>query len=93
MSANGSHDDRTPGPTADELIKNPGNRELVTFLGNMIVETRHNYMTLRGLYDLLREMAGRPPIDWQHQLVSSQEQNIARSTEHVTGLKSALGVG
>ncbi len=93
MSANGAKDDTTPGPTTDDLIKNQGNREMVTFLGNMIIETRHNYMVLRGLYDLLREMASRPPIDWQHQVVTSQEQHIARTTEHVTGLKSALGVG
>ncbi len=92
MSVNGAND-TTPGPTADDLIKNPENREMVTFLGNMIIETRHNYMALRGLYDLLREMTGRPPIDWQHQVVTSQEQHIARSTEHVIGMKAALGHG
>ena len=92
MSVNGA-DDTTPGPTTDDLIKDPGNRELVTFLGNMVIETRHQFVTLRSLYDLLRDMTGRPPIDWQHQLLTSQEQHIDRVTEHVAGLKTALRAG
>jgi hypothetical protein len=92
MPVNGS-DDITPGPTADDRIKNPANRELVTFLGNLVVEARSHLITLRGLYEALREMAGSPPISWKADIVKAQEDHVTRMTGHVAEMKAAVGSG
>lgn len=84
-------DDRTPLPTPDEVIKNPANREIVTTLGNLIVTTRQHEITLRSLYDTLRELATPPSIGWKHKLVEAQEKYVERVSEHTQTLKSSVG--
>lgn len=89
MSTNG--DAETPEPDSGAGIKNGANQELVTFVGNLIVEARQQVIALRTLYDALRELVSPAPKLWAYKLVESQEAHVDRVNQHISGLKSSLG--
>lgn len=81
--------DSTPVP--EIIVKNPSNKELITFLANSIIETRQHTLELRGLYDMLRDFTMPVPKSWAHKLADSQEAHIERATQSLAALKSAIG--
>ena len=88
---NGSDIDPDKTPAPERIIQNPMNRELVTILGNLVVEAKQHHLGLHSLYLMARDWAGVVPRQWGTQLLDEEERHIARETEHVTGLKVALG--
>lgn len=86
MSTNG---DITPRP--ETIIKHAENREIVTFLANLIVEARQQVISLDALYTLIRDLSTPAPRMWGHQLVESQEAHVKRVQAHIAGVKIALG--
>lgn len=89
-SKNGAEDpDKTPQP--ERIIQNPLNRELVTIMGNMVVEAKHHHLGLQSLYEMARDWAGVVPRKWGAQLLDEKERHISREIEQVSGLKVALG--
>jgi hypothetical protein len=88
MVTNGASD-LTPVP--EVIVRNPANKELITFLANMIVETRQQVIQLRDLYSMLKDFETPVPKSWAHKLADSQQHHINRATETLDALKSAIG--
>lgn len=90
MSNNGrSDDDITPVPQT--AIKNPDNRELVTFLGNLLLESRQHTIELKGLYEMFRELVTEAPPKLRHAVIDTQEKHISRVSDFLDDMKIALG--
>jgi hypothetical protein len=87
MSVNGENGETTPQP----VIQHPANRELVTFLGNLVMESQNHYSGLRALYEMTRDWTGIVPRPWVFKLIEEEERHIDRSAAHVTALKLSFG--
>ena len=88
MVTNGASD-LTPVPEA--IVKNPANKELITFLANMLVETKQQVIHLRDLYSMLKDFETPVPRSWAYKLADLQQGHIERATENLDALKSAIG--
>jgi len=89
MSDIGNGEGKTPAP--ERVIQNPENREIVTFLGNLVVEAKQHAIGLHTLYERIRDLPGPVPKLWVYDLVDEQERHIRRVTGHLEGMRSAFG--
>lgn len=87
MSNNGRED--TPLP--EKVIAHPENREVVTFLGNLVVEAKQHAITLLAMYEMVRDLPGAVPRRVVYELIDEQERHINRVSAHLAGVRSAFG--
>lgn len=87
--AGNSDSDETPEP--ERIIQNPANREIVTLLGNMVMEARQHTIGLRALYEMMKEWGGIVPRPWMYKLVEEEERHIARADANLSALRAVAG--
>lgn len=88
MAANGDPEE-TPQP--ERIIANPQNREIVTILGNLVIEARQHTLGLRALYDMARDWSGVVPRAWGYKLIEEEERHVERSTAQLIALRAVVG--
>ncbi len=88
---NGSEADSENTPQPERIIRHHANRELVTFLGNLVVEAKQHHIGLQTLYEMARDWGAPAPRQWGTKLIDEEERHIERTTAHLSGLKVSLG--
>ncbi len=90
MNSNGNSDDSvTPQP--EQVIKNPDNREIAVFLGNLFYEAKYHAGMLHQLYVQARDATNAVDRRWVYNLVDEEERHIKRVAGHLAGARSAFG--
>ena len=81
--------DETPAP--ERIIQNPANREVVTLLGNMVIEARQHTIGLRAIYEMAKEWGGVVPLSWKNRLAEEEERHIERAAANLSALRAVAG--